>query len=146
RRGQGAPDPGLQDRRGARAVTGLSGWAAFSAGLLSFLSPCVLPLVPGYISFMSGLSLEELAEGASAKSVRRAGGLESLMFVLGVPFLVTGFAVNWFMAFFKKYKPFIRYGEWASGALLIVVGAFIFSGHLTYLIRWVPGYFKKFAQ
>ena len=33
---------------------------AFAAGLISFLSPCVLPLIPGYISFVSGLSLQEL--------------------------------------------------------------------------------------
>ncbi|MDY0382576.1 MAG: cytochrome c biogenesis protein CcdA, partial [Atribacterota bacterium] len=39
----------------------VSSWAAFLAGILSFLSPCVLPLVPGYISFISGLSLEELS-------------------------------------------------------------------------------------
>ena len=39
--------------------------AAFLAGLASFLSPCVLPLVPGYISFMSGLSLEEISSGAA---------------------------------------------------------------------------------
>ena len=38
-------------------------FAAFIAGILSFISPCVLPLVPGYISFMSGLTLEELSAG-----------------------------------------------------------------------------------
>ena len=34
--------------------------AAFAAGILSFISPCVLPLIPGYISFISGLTLEEM--------------------------------------------------------------------------------------
>ena len=37
---------------------------AFSAGVLSFLSPCVLPLAPSYLSFVTGMSLEELEEGA----------------------------------------------------------------------------------
>ena len=44
---------------------------AFIAGILSFLSPCVLPLVPGYISFLSGVSLEELEQGMAHKKVLR---------------------------------------------------------------------------
>jgi len=43
-------------------------WIAFAAGILSFLSPCVLPLVPGYISLMSGISVDRLKEGTSARS------------------------------------------------------------------------------
>ena len=56
-------------------------FAAFAAGVVSFLSPCVLPLVPGYVSFMSGVSLEELSSGTSGLQ-RKAGGA-SLAFVLG---------------------------------------------------------------
>lgn len=55
---------------------------AFLAGILSFLSPCVLPLVPAYISYMSGVSVEELIGGASRESAIRAG-LRSVFFVLG---------------------------------------------------------------
>lgn len=55
---------------------------AFVAGLISFVSPCVLPLVPAYISYMSGVSVDELIEGASRESARRAG-IRSLFFVLG---------------------------------------------------------------
>jgi cytochrome c-type biogenesis protein len=61
--------------------------AAFVAGVLSFISPCVLPLIPGYVSFVSGVSLDEMRgtgipEGASA-AVRRRALLMSLAFVLG---------------------------------------------------------------
>ena len=45
---------------------------AFAAGILSFLSPCVLPLVPGYVSLISGVSIDRLKEG-SATGARRAG-------------------------------------------------------------------------
>ena len=45
---------------------------AFAAGILSFLSPCVLPLVPGYISLMSGVSVDQLKEGGSGGHGRRA--------------------------------------------------------------------------
>ena len=57
--------------------------AAFLAGLASFLSPCVLPLVPGYISFMSGLSLEELSSGEARPGVTRRAAWAGLA-VLGI--------------------------------------------------------------
>src|SRR5690606_39477697 len=50
---------------------------AFTAGLLSFLSPCVLPLVPSYIGFLTGLSLDEM------KSRRRIAFTHAVLFVLG---------------------------------------------------------------
>lgn len=67
---------------------------AFAAGLVSFASPCVIPLVPGYLSFMTGLSGQDLAGGGG-----RARGrvlLGSLLFVVGfaVPFMMLGFAVG----------------------------------------------------
>ncbi|MEO7971893.1 MAG: cytochrome c biogenesis protein/redoxin [bacterium] len=65
---------------------------AFIAGVLSFLSPCVLPLVPGYISLMSGVSIDRLKEGASSTNARRAVILNSLAFNAGlsVIFLALG--------------------------------------------------------
>lgn len=62
------------------------------AGILSFLSPCVLPLVPGYISLMSGVSIDRLKEGASGSGARRAVILNSLAFNAGlsVIFLALG--------------------------------------------------------
>src|SRR4051794_6054747 len=56
-------------------------WAAFGAGLLSFLSPCVLPLVPPYLCFITGTSLDELTESGSGAS--RQTLLAALLFVLG---------------------------------------------------------------
>lgn len=50
---------------------------AFSAGLLSFLSPCVLPLVPSYVTFITGLSLDEV------RTARRTALIHALLFVLG---------------------------------------------------------------
>ncbi|HEY3027281.1 MAG TPA: cytochrome c biogenesis protein CcdA [Pyrinomonadaceae bacterium] len=57
---------------------------AFLAGLASFLSPCVLPLVPGYISLMSGVSIDRLKEGGSRASARRAVIFNSLAFNAGL--------------------------------------------------------------
>lgn len=62
---------------------------AFAAGVVSFASPCVVPLVPGYLSFMTGLSASQLARAGSNR-LRIAGG--GLLFTLGfaVPFTVLG--------------------------------------------------------
>ncbi|MFI5345145.1 MAG: cytochrome c biogenesis CcdA family protein [Elusimicrobiota bacterium] len=227
--------------------------ASFAAGVVSFLSPCVLPLVPGYVSFMSGLSLEELSKGAKPGETLRHAGWESLFFVLGfsvvftalgasasaagefltahlpvvskiagaiiivfglhmtgiitipllymhkradtaafqpgyigsflmglafacgwtpcigpilsgilalaatretvgqgmrllftysmglgLPFILTGFAVGGFLRFFSRFKKYIRAGEMFSGALLIAIGVLIFTDRLTWLIRFLP--------
>lgn len=65
---------------------------AFVAGILSFLSPCVLPLVPGYISLMSGVSIDQLKESGSGGNGRRAVIVNSLAFNAGlsVIFLALG--------------------------------------------------------
>ena len=55
--------------------------AAFLAGLISFLSPCVLPLVPGYVSLISGAGVEEL-KSAQAQLMRRVM-VNSIGFILG---------------------------------------------------------------
>ena len=55
----------------------------FAAGLLSFLSPCVLPLIPGYIAFVSGFSIDDMTERRSTDKKLASAMLSSVMFVLG---------------------------------------------------------------
>jgi cytochrome c-type biogenesis protein len=64
-------------------------FTSFLAGVASFLSPCVLPLVPGYISFISGLSLEELSKGVDRTVVMKRAGLGSIFFVIGFSIVFT---------------------------------------------------------
>jgi cytochrome c-type biogenesis protein len=68
--------------------------AAFAAGVASFLSPCVLPLVPGYVSYMSGLSLEELSHGAARSEVLSRAGFGSVFFVLGFSVVFTALGAS----------------------------------------------------
>lgn len=56
--------------------------AAFLAGLLSFLSPCVLPIVPGYVTFITGLTIDELTVRGTA-AARRQAAVHATLFVLG---------------------------------------------------------------
>jgi cytochrome c-type biogenesis protein len=68
------------------ALTPLGLLAAFGAGALSFLSPCVLPLVPGYLSYLAGTSIHELERSAAG---RRRVSLHALCFVLGFALIFT---------------------------------------------------------
>ena len=234
---------------------------AFLAGILSFLSPCVLPLVPGYISFLSGVSLEELSKGESSRRVLHKAGILSIFFVigfsivfvalgasasfigrllaahmdvlvkvagaiivilglqllgvlklswlykerrfsltkrspgiftalligiafafgwtpcvgpilagilalaatqdtmvrgmtllavysagLGIPFIITGFAVGAFMRFFEKYKKFIRWGEIVAGVLLVILGVLIFTNKLSVIMQYLPAATFEFSR
>jgi cytochrome c-type biogenesis protein len=101
--------------------------AAFIAGLASFLSPCVLPLVPGYVSMISGASVEEL----QSKDRKLLGTvlLHSVMFILGftLVFVTLGAAATGLGHLAQQYK---RYFMWFSGAVVIILGV-----HLTGLIK-----------
>jgi len=94
--------------------------AAFGAGFLSFISPCVLPLIPGYLSFVSGVSLEEM-RGDQALAARRQVILTSLAFVLGfsLVFISLGASASVLGRFlFRNSTLFER----IAGALVIVIG------------------------
>ena len=95
---------------------------SFVAGFLSFVSPCVLPLIPGYISFISGLTLEEMqAAGASAGTSRRHVLVASIAFVLGftVIFVAAGASATAIGRFLFQHAPIV---EKIAGGLLIIFG------------------------
>lgn len=97
---------------------GLAG--VFLAGTISFLSPCVLPLVPGYISFITGMSLEDLRTGVD----RRAALTHSLLFVSGFTliFVLMGASASFLGQFFRAYDEWIaRIG----GVIIIVLGLYL---------------------
>ena len=98
----------------------ITGFAALAAGFLSFLSPCVLPLVPGYISFVSGASLGELRGGPSAVARRRVL-LMSLAFVTGfsLVFVALGATATAVGRFVLQHLPvFAR----SAGAVIVLFG------------------------
>ncbi len=82
--------------------------AAFFAGLVSFLSPCVLPLVPGYVSLISGVGVEELQAQESSQR-RRVVLLSSLMFILGfsVVFISLGAVATTLGRVVREYFPWL---------------------------------------
>src|SRR5215213_10132187 len=106
--------------------------SAFGAGLLSFISPCVLPLIPGYLSYISGLSLDEMRGGGAAArpsgvavvappELRRRVLLSSLFFIIGfsLVFIALGASASAIGHFvLAKKSLFSR----IAGAVIIVFG------------------------
>jgi cytochrome c-type biogenesis protein len=105
--------------------------AAFLAGLISFLSPCVLPLVPGYVSLISGAGVEEL-KSAQAQLMRRVM-VNSVGFILGfsVVFITLGAISTGIGQLAASYKHTLSI---IAGVVVIIFGI-----HLTgiYQIKWL---------
>lgn len=98
---------------------------AFLAGLLSFLSPCVLPLVPSYLGFVTGMSLDELSGVRSRKAVLVPAALFTVGFT--IVFLIMGASAT-FLG-----QLLLRYQDWVSrvGGVLII----LFGLHLLGILR-----------
>ena len=237
------------------AASGVSFAVAFAAGRLSFLSPCVLPLIPSYVGFLTGLTVEEMqrrrgaallhaawfvagfsfifmALGASASALGnlllryqvwlgRVGGVLVLLFglylvgalrpaflmrerkielaskpigyvgsalvgmtfgaawtpcigpILGgiltlaaargsvtqgtlllgvyalglaVPFLITAFALDRFLAWFQRFRPYIVWVDRVAGALLVLLGILLVTDRFTLLASWLQGLTPEFLK
>ena len=96
---------------------------AFVAGVISFLSPCVLPLVPGYVSYIAGGSLEDLTENPTARHRLRAIYF-SLFFILGfsLVFIALGASASAVGEFLLSNK---RLFENIAGAVIIIFGLYL---------------------
>ena len=101
------------------------GWAvAFGAGLVSFFSPCVAPLVPGYVSFISGISVQDLADSRPDRTRRVLGS--TLLFMLGfsLVFVLLGASASLFGGLLDEYRRPL--GRIAGGVMvlmgLVVIG------------------------
>ncbi|WP_417683781.1 cytochrome c biogenesis CcdA family protein [Roseibium sp.] len=96
-------------------------WGAALAGLLSFISPCVLPLVPPYLGYIAGVSLEELTGDGDDKAASRRVFIASLAFVAGFAtvFVTLGASASFIGQFITQHIQFLGY---IAGAVIIVMG------------------------
>src|ERR1700732_2876449 len=92
-------------------------FTAFVAGLVSFLSPCVLPLVPGYISMLSGVGVEQLRQGHQPRGLFAS----SVSFVIGfsLVFISFGASASAVGAFLQQHRSLLAP---IAGALIILFG------------------------
>lgn len=94
---------------------------AFIAGFLSFLSPCVLPLIPSYISYITGITFGELTQEALPRRIRFLTAAHSLLFILGftLVFVLLGLSLTFAGGLLSRHRQVIsRIG----GAIIIIFG------------------------
>jgi len=99
----------------------ISGMIAFSAGLLSFVSPCVLPLVPSYVSYITGVSFKELTDVEAKSRLRWATVSHSLCFIIGfsLVFILMGASATYLGQLLVQHQYWIMKG---GGVLIILLG------------------------
>ncbi|NLY80182.1 MAG: cytochrome c biogenesis protein CcdA [Lysinibacillus sp.] len=107
-------------------ATDINVFFSFGAGFLSFISPCTLPLYPAFLSYITGMSYDEL-KNEKAMLQRRAI-LHTIFFLLGfsIIFIVLGFGARLLESFFLNYQDLIR----QIGAILIVLFGLMIVGWL----------------
>jgi cytochrome c-type biogenesis protein len=105
-------------------LSNINAGIAFAAGLASFISPCCLPLYPSYLSYITGLSVQQLKSGGNSKEVRFRTLSHTLAFILGFSavFYTLGFGAGLFGQFFNGQRDLIRQ---LSAILIIVMGLFL---------------------
>src|SRR6056300_774121 len=95
---------------------------ALVAGLLSFLSPCILPMVPFYLSYLAGVSLNQVAEGGGiTREIRLRAVLAAIFFAAGVMtvFVGLGASASVFGQLLRDWFDILR---WIAAALIIAMG------------------------
>lgn len=97
---------------------------AFGAGLLSFVSPCSLPLYPAFLSYITGISFNELKEEKGI--LRRKSLIHTLLFLLGfsIIFMALGFSTSFIGKIFIQYKELLR----QFGAIFMVFFGLVILG------------------
>ena len=98
--------------------------AAFLAGLLSFISPCVLPLVPSYLMYITGLSLDQLSDSAERHRLRKTIVANALLFIGGfsIVFIAFGASASLIGQLLTDYQHVIRK---VGGVLIVLFGLYL---------------------
>ncbi len=126
--------------------------AAFIAGFLSFLSPCVLPLIPSYISYITGITFGELTREAAPRKIRLLTATHSLLFIFGftMVFVLLGLSLTFAGGAILQHRQIIS----KIGGIIIVIFGLNITGVInlgflhkekTLEIKYKPvGYFGSF--
>lgn len=96
---------------------------AFVAGLVSFLSPCVLPLAPSYVTFVTGMSLDDLSTG-DRSGARKQAALHATLFILGftLVFMALGATATALGGTLRRLLPALQQ---AGGVIIILFGLYL---------------------
>ncbi|MFM8971474.1 MAG: cytochrome c biogenesis CcdA family protein [Actinomycetota bacterium] len=114
-------------------VDGLAYLAAFGGGLVSFLSPCVLPMVPAYLSMVTGLDVADLAAGRREHARRIAATTALFVAGFGVVFVALGLTASAFGRTLREHQVLLTR---VSGAVMVGLAIFMI-GSLTVRAPWL---------
>jgi cytochrome c-type biogenesis protein len=108
----------------SQSTTNISLVASFSAGLLSFVSPCVLPLIPSYISYITGLSIEQLTDSTVRSKFKKTIVVNALLFIAGfsVVFVAFGASASFIGQVLIAYQEHVRR---IGGILIVIFGLYL---------------------
>lgn len=101
---------------------------AFGAGFLSFISPCALPLYPAFLSYITGMTINELKTERGA--LKKKAFIHTILFLLGfsIIFLALGLSTSFIASFFVNYQDLLR----QIGAIVIVFFGLVLTGVLKF--------------
>ncbi len=102
----------------------LNVWIALVAGFASFISPCMLPLYPSYLSYITGISVSQLSAADNTREVRLRTLLHTFFFILGlsIVYYALGYAAGMIAEVFVQYRDMIRK---LAALLIILMGLFL---------------------
>src|SRR5437879_11486864 len=116
-------------------MTDVNIFVAFAAGIFSFLSPCVLPLIPSYLSFVSGVSLDEMRSDEARGRVRSRVVLNSMAFIIGfsLVFISLGASASFIGSLFLDYRNLICL---TGGFFIFLVGFYMLVFFSCFGLSW----------
>lgn len=121
--------------------TDLNLFLVFGAGLLNFISPCTLPLYPAFISYITGMSLDELK--SDKLKIRKSGMIHTILFLIGfsIIFIFLGFSSSIVGTFFIQYQDLLR----QIGSIFIIIFGLMIIGLFTpeFLMKEKKLHFKN---
>jgi len=114
----------------------LSVFLAFAAGFLSFISPCCLPLYPSFLSYITGVTVDEVKKGRAV--FQKQALLHTFFFIVGfsIIFIALGLSTSWIGSLFVNQKDLIRQ---LGGILLVIIGLVMLQ---VFKMDWMMRSFK----
>lgn len=99
-------------------------WIALGAGIVSFISPCTLPLYPAYLSYITGVSVQNIKENDQHREVRWKLVTHTIFFLIGISviYFTLAYSASYVGQFFLEYRLLIQR---ISGILIVILGLFL---------------------
>jgi cytochrome c-type biogenesis protein len=120
----------------ARKPLGYVGSSVAGVAFGAAWTPCIGPILGGILTLAA--TRASIAQGTALLGVYALG--------LAIPFLITAFALDRFLVWFQRFRPYIRWVELVAGVLLIILGLLLITDRFTLLATWLQGLTPEFLR